>query len=61
MGKRKIFYNSSITGNEIQEQFLCNKNWKYIWTKNGIVHLRKNEEATSFQVRNEQDIVSIKL
>ena len=36
-------------------------NLKYIWTTNGIVHLTKNDEATFFQVRKEQDIASIKL
>ena len=33
-------------------QFKKENNWKYIWTINGIVYLRKNEEATSFQVKN---------
>ena len=42
-------------------QFKKENNWKYIWTIYDIGHLRKNEEATSFQVRNGQDIVSIKL
>ena len=42
-------------------QFKKENNWKYIWTINGIVHLRKNKEASTFKVRNEQDIVSMKL
>ena len=63
---KKVYINENLTYRNQRifsqaNQFKKENNWKYIWTKNGIVHLRKNEEATSFQVRNEQDIVSIKL
>ena len=66
-GKAKIVYiNENLTYRNQRifskaNQFKKENKWKYIWTKNSIVHLRKNEETTSFQVRNEQDILSIKL
>ena len=66
-GKAKIVYiNENLTYRNQRifskaNQFKKENKWKYIWTKNGIVHLRKNEETTSFQVRNEQDILNKKL
>ena len=32
-------------------------NFKFIWTKNGITYLRKDEVTTAFAIKTETDLV----
>ena len=63
---KKVYINENLTYRNQRifskaYQFKKENNWKFIWTVNGIVHLRKNEDSNIFPVRKEEDIVSLKL
>ena len=42
-----IFINEQLTpgSQRIFNSCKCKKNWKFLWTKNGVVYLRKDEQS----------------
>ena len=60
--KARIFINESLTKINRRRfnqclRFKKENNLKFIWTKNGITYLRKDEGTPAFAIKNESDLV----
>jgi len=60
--KAGIFINESLTKINRRRfnqclRFKKENNLKFIWTRNGITHLRKDEGTPAFAIKNETDLV----
>ena len=41
--------------------FKRNNKWKFVWTKNGITYLKKDENANTIKILSEDDFAKIKI
>ena len=60
--KARLFINDSLTKTNRRRfnqclRFKKENNFKFIWTKNGITYLRKDEGTTAFAIKTERDLV----
>ncbi len=61
---KKIFINENLTNQSKALLFKANtqrkeKEWKFIWTSNGNIYLRKDEGSPIMHIRDERDLVKI--
>ena len=57
----KVFINENLTPKNKNMFYKANcfrkdKNWKFVWTNNGVVYLREKEGSNAFPIRNLIDI-----
>ena len=60
-GMEKLFINENLTQERkrllwLTKQTAKNLNYTYIWTMNGKIYVRKNEDSSSFIIHNENDL-----
>ena len=60
--KARLFFNESLTKTNRRRFSQClrfkkENNFKFIWTKNGITYLRKDEGTPAFGIKTETDLV----
>ena len=60
-GMKKLFINENLTQERkrllwLTKQTAKNLNYTYIWTMNGKIYVRKNEDSSSFIIHNENDL-----
>ena len=58
---KKLFINENLTQERkrllwLTKQTAKNLNYTYIWTMNGKIYVRKNEDSSSFIIHNENDL-----
>ena len=60
----KVYINESLTKQNKELLYLVRgrkkeKNWKYVWSRNGTIYARKSDESDFIRINNEKDIEKI--
>lgn len=65
-GENNTIYFNELLTNHMSKLFynargLREKDFKYVWVKNGRIFARKNEKSKTIQIKNEEDINNIEI